>query len=500
MTFYRRPRRQIPSEGTFGDRYLEEDNWNDYGFYTTFGLHVVDGSGAVVSVGGVKIASTEMGDSGAVDLPTSFEQLDDQHFSLGMDGDYYENLTSLGSDTRAQVLRALRDLATDLSRFAEIRDLPVVEKSLLRSVSSVTVEGEFNRLAQGLERLLRYEFTYTPQLLRLRVEGEDALRFVVDPESRPPSNIHALIGSNGVGKTRLLEQMVRSLVSTDTSALDGGLALIDGSTDFSGIVRVSFSAFDETDPNPAWADLSEPRLRYVGLRETLPTGEIGAQSLDQLADQFATSLDTCLAGKTTSRRWFEALRELEADPLIRDIDLGQLQHEERFERRSAAFQLFSNLSSGHKIVLLIVVRLVELVEERTLVLLDEPESHLHPPLLSALIGALAKLLTDTNGVAIAATHSPVLLQEVPRSCVWILRRVGDNLIARRPSKETFGENVGDLTHDTFGLEVTTTGFYERLAIEAQTAESYDELLARFGGEVGTEARALARSLIADQDA
>src|SRR4029077_1742647 len=110
-----------------------------------------------------------------------------------------------------------------------------------------------------------------------------------------------------------------------------------------------------------------------------------------------------------------------------------------------ATSLFLNLSTGHKIVLLTLTRLVETVEERTLILFDEPESHLHPPLLSAFIRALSDLLIDRNGVAVIATHSPVVLQEVPACCAWKLQRYGGLLEAERPEAETFGENVGVLT-------------------------------------------------------
>ena len=47
--------------------------------------------------------------------------------------------------------------------------------------------------------------------------------------------------------------------------------------------------------------------------------------------------------------------------------------------------VFGLSQTGHKIVLLTITRLVELVVEQSLVLIDEPESHLHPPLLSAFI-------------------------------------------------------------------------------------------------------------------
>ena len=64
-----------------------------------------------------------------------------------------------------------------------------------------------------------------------------------------------------------------------------------------------------------------------------------------------------------------------------------------------------------------MTHLADRVAERTLVLIDEPETHLHPPLLSAFVRAMSDLLIDRNGVAIIATHSPVVLQETPRTCV-----------------------------------------------------------------------------------
>ncbi len=65
--------------------------------------------------------------------------------------------------------------------------------------------------------------------------------------------------------------------------------------------------------------------------------------------------------------------------------------------RQAAIHQFDRLSSGHAIVLLTITRLVELVEERSLVLIDEPEGgHLHPPLLSAFVRALSDLLVQRN--------------------------------------------------------------------------------------------------------
>jgi hypothetical protein len=218
-----------------------------------------------------------------------------------------------------------------------------------------------------------------------------------------------------------------------------------------------------------------------------------------LAIEFGNSVRICLQGARLAR-WHRALRVLESDPIFAEMEVASLAVEAVDEEvlKARARDLFRDLSSGHKIVLLTVTRLVESVEERTLVLLDEPESHLHPPLLSAFVRALSDLLVNRNGVAIIATHSPVILQEVPRKCVWRLRRAGDSVAAERPDIETFGENVGTLTSEVFGLEVTNSGFHRLVAEAAAGQASYREVLDAFGGQLGSEARALLQALVTAQ--
>jgi hypothetical protein len=82
-----------------------------------------------------------------------------------------------------------------------------------------------------------------------------------------------------------------------------------------------------------------------------------------------------------------------------------------------------------------------------------------------------------------------------------MRRSGDEARADRPSIETFGENVGVLTREVFGLEVTQSGFYKMLedAVE-QVGGNYEAIMERFEDKLGSEARALVRGLIASQSA
>jgi hypothetical protein len=215
---------------------------------------------------------------------------------------------------------------------------------------------------------------------------------------------------------------------------------------------------------------------------------------DDLVKDFVDSVQVVRTG-VRRERWRRALATLECDPIFADADVASLS-EDSIDWRQEASALYERLSSGHKIVLLTITRLVESVDERTLVLLDEPEAHLHPPLLSSFMRALSDLLIARNGVAIIATHSPVVLQEVPLECAWILSRHGAEVDADRPTIETFGENVGILTREVFGLEVVQSGFHALLKAAVAEGLSYEGILKRFGNRLGAEARGIARALIA----
>jgi predicted ATP-dependent endonuclease of OLD family len=157
------------------------------------------------------------------------------------------------------------------------------------------------------------------------------------------------------------------------------------------------------------------------------------------------------------------------------------------------------MSSGHAIAILTITQLVAKVEEKSLVLIDEPESHLHPPLLSALIRSISQLLYKQNGVAIIATHSPVVLQEIPKSCVWKLYRERISSEKLRPEIETFGENVGTLTREVFRLEVEKSGFHTLLVECVASGQTYEEILQRFGGSLGFEAKGILRAMTINRD-
>ena len=490
---------------------LVVDYWDDWGKYRTmFTLTVFDENGAGHLIGSVKIGQEGLRASHEVapgqrapDLPESFDQLDARFFSLGQGENYYESLNELNADLRLKVLRGLRDCAFDLETFARNRDEIVMGESLLRSVGASTVRSRLHRLTRGDAQLTPFLFDYT--LPAPDDVTPTDLSFEVVPASNPPTNVHVLIGRNGVGKSRCMRHLIQALLGrqTDEGASPGTVVLTPHEAlpwSFAGLVLVSFSAFDDFDLRALPTDAMN--CEQVGLRRrTEVDGQenSGLKSPGELATDFRKSLERCRQGVRIDR-WRAALATLETDDLFAEADAGSLLDQPMGENwEEDAERLFKRLSSGHAIVLLTITRLIELVDERTLVLLDEPEGHLHPPLLSAFIRCLSDLLVKRNGVAIVATHSPVVLQEVPRSCAWKLRRSRAISLAERPSVETFGENIGILTREVFGLEVTRSGFHELLRRSVESGRTYEQVLEQFGEQLGFEAQAIVMSLIAERD-
>ncbi|MGB7203826.1 MAG: AAA family ATPase [Pyrinomonadaceae bacterium] len=484
--------------------YLVIDNWNDFGYKTTYYLEYVNSDGQRVEIGGVKFGRFNMKeDEYRVELPDSFERLEDSFFSIGTTREYYEGISRLGADIRTAILTGLRDLAFDDTNFAQALNEQVTKTSLLRSVSVVSIRGQFRRLAKGKGALSAFSFEY----LRPEMSGSNGqpepLGFRVVPDSKPPSNIHVLIGRNGVGKSHCFASMAQTIVGRPDAIPRG--KFIEHSTEnpedvFANLVFVAFSLFDsslfsqiENNRNP------ESRIQFypIGIIPLNPTEMVLDSTPASIISyhfeqQFFKALELCTRNRTIPR-WKRIMRILESDPILKDCGFQGLDAEDDHTLQEAK-TIFKNLSSGHKIICLTLTQLVAVVAERTLVLIDEPESHLHPPLLSAFIRALSELLIEQNGVAIIATHSPVVLQEVPRDCVWILDRSGRKLTAYRPTSETFGENVGTLTRDVFHLEVAESG-YNNLLIEAVAEnDTYDSVLNYFDGKLGSEARAIVRGL------
>jgi hypothetical protein len=111
------------------------------------------------------------------------------------------------------------------------------------------------------------------------------------------------------------------------------------------------------------------------------------------------------------------------------------------------------LSSGQITFLRYAALLCLYIENGTLVLLDEPETHLHPDLVTDLVYLLNSLLKQTGSLAIIATHSSYFVREAPSSQVIVLKEPARGEIEiTQPRLKTLGADVGAISQFVFGDE------------------------------------------------
>lgn len=490
------------------EAYLIPGNWDDYSFKTSFSLVYFDSKGQKIDLGSMKIGYVGQQDGWTKDkLGNEFSVLPNDFFSLGQDVAFYKAAyEKMEVAERSALLTSLRDVAFDQQALSTAMAEVVFKNSLTRGVSVSTIQHQYARVLNGQAELTNYEFIY--KFPEAEGAGKVELAFKVNANSSPSTNIHVLIGRNGAGKTTALNGMITSLVSVNEGPRDFGFfvnSIFAGQANmpanyFSAVVSVSFSAFDPFLPPPDKQDSTNgPGFYYVGMKKIDfgCSGEVNYshKSPADLAGDFYRAFSSCLSQPEKKRRWLQAIKWLESDENFGNLQLEGLTKINDEAIGEESIRLFRNLSSGHGIVLLTITKLVDLVQEKTLVLMDEPECHLHPPLLSAFTRSVSDLLLDRNGLAIIATHSPVVLQEVPKSCAWILSRHGASCRADRPERESFGENVGILTREVFGLEVMKSGFHETLNRDVAAGLNYDEIFLKYRGQLGAEAVAVLLTLI-----
>jgi predicted ATPase len=502
--------------------YLEKDDWDDYSFRTSFDLTILNGQEESYDLGHMKIGFQSqtvppMSVSNTFErLSTTFNTIEPDMFSLGQDIAYYSTLASMPKKMRECILKGLNDVAFNLKILEKVKEEAVFKDSLLRYKKLSDIRGWYNRTLNGLPALTPFNFFFSKCLTQ---EYSDlVLEFDTEPFSTPPSNIHVLIGRNGAGKTTILNSMVYSLLSKNQEKY-GSFYTVDFSGKksnlpedyFSSVVLVSFSAFDSFEYPETYLDECQKespekapfKFSHIGLKDGLyPKTQSHLKNKEKLCDEFIDSLEECLRFGHTKEMWGKAMHRLKSDDNFAEMKLeeyasGTIDIEKVvFEAKTK----FMSMSSGHAIVLLTITKLIMKVDQKSLILIDEPECHLHPPLLAAFMHSLSDLLILRNGISIIATHSPVVLQEVPQKCIWNIIRYDGGLI--RPQKleiESYGENVGVLTREVFGLEVSESGFHKVLADFVNKGHTYEQILERHGDSLGLEGRSILKALTFKRD-
>ncbi|MCF1448934.1 AAA family ATPase [Agrobacterium vitis] len=520
---------------------LQQDNWDDYDFKTTYGLYYQSlNGGDLLYVGGVKILKRGQQKREPLQISAPFEQLDEQWCSVGNDLDYYERLLAIDYDVRQEMLTALRDVVANPALIPEFQNEEGWRKSLFRDNprwdrflddASAVYNKDFSKLA-NLEAPFAFWANKSSDMLPLNFSApkvpDDAVEMrKLGPSEKEvllPQRIIALIGRNGSGKSTLLSRIAHVAFASGSAREQKTIrdlgAFDPPEINFSRIISISYSAFDSFDvPGLDGKDRVQiakdiaagiGRFAYCGLRdisaETEERENIAA-SLDSLSPEFnaITRLKSIEALASEFERYVTMIKNSgrralfisALEPLLSEPSFAQRGDEGEAEFiMDEPMNSFLSWSTGHKIALHVVASLTARAARKSLVLFDEPEMHLHPPLTAALMQAIRIILEEVNAFCVVATHSPVVVQETLARHVRIVTRAGDTLHFRRPKLETFGENVGLLTYDIFGLVASATDFHEVLDLLVDGGLSFETIDNLFTPALSGQARGYVLSKLA----
>jgi len=434
---------KVPNDYSGPTVTLRQNTWNDYGFVTSFDAHIIGSSSAKsVSLGQVKIifADQDVEDRTVKTLDVTFSRLPESYCSLGQDILFYSNLLRLGREIADDYLSRMNDVAFDDRIKRNFENKKAFRVSLVR-MSSALEALENAKVLYG-ENAAPVIDKFDVRIRLPNALGDHRLSFDFQPHNGLPHRTSVLVGLNGAGKTAILARLAFLITRFESSSKSKSRTAAGKSFEDLGtilprpslysVIAVSFSAFDDFEL-PKIQETDDYRYVYCGLR-TLSGGFRSEREISNRVLNIITKMSS------EQLRFISSILPSIVNGTSNDDYAG-----DKIQSRS----FYANLSAGQRIVLNIICELVISVRKRSLILLDEPETHLHPQLLTTLISIINDILDASDSYAIVATHSPIVVQQVPSRSVQVIRRRADGPSVTKPRIECFGESLTEIVRTVF---------------------------------------------------
>lgn len=445
------------SPDTYPSLDLHEFRWDDFGFKTRYKLFYCESSEIKYLIGVVKIMKKGEGITYG-QLPDSFSSLSNEYCSLGQDMSYYRNIKKYLGHKYKDVLYALRDAAC----FSKIADY-FIEESVFKV--SLLREREADRALQfaqyelaGFDAGEDKTFVFKAELPYRRGEYLN-IKFNFGKVQREDNlnRIVALIGNNGIGKTTVLSQLAKALVGNEQNRFNPQMPV------FSKVIAASYSIFDD------FYDVKSSSYNYVycGMQE-----KHKIMNDDELAHRRRLSVEML----KKKQEGHEILRVFLDRVIDSDIVNQLYNHKGKFSEENYQ-KIHEWLSSGQTMLLNLIIEILAHIRQNTLILIDEPEVHLHPKAITEMVHIIDSLCERYSSCCIMATHSSIVIQELLSRNVIVMDREQDGSPVIRPMRlESMGENLTTITQEIFGRSNKEPLYIKKIRELVDKYPNMDEVL------------------------
>lgn len=444
------------------------DGWNDYGVYSWFSLwFFINENISPVHLGEVKIIDRDNDDT-FESIPKNFEfALPDNFCSLGMSISYYKNLLKLPYLDRSKLLLCLRDIGLKSRIYEEFLENSKLENSLLRDFASRQALSHAKFILSERPAEEAYSFSFDLSKIE-NIDSNVVWKVDIPFEAQDWSRLIGIIGNNGVGKTYLLRNLVSGLYHKEKEKFNGKLPLFDN------IFVISSSKYDRY----ASDDID------IKSDETFHITYLDTSSLEELLDDLSNiSNRKMINSKPYVEEYHDLLKNCIGDQIdclfsYKDEVVGkEVFHNQPYIDTSKLADTYNLLSSGQRHILHMVTSLFSHIHMSSLVVIDEPEVHMHPRALVDFMDALLQVMVLFDSFAIIATHSPLIIREILTSNVYrMLRRDDGDPSISKVAFNTFGEDIALLYSRIFNYDESDSIFTRLISQRAARYKSPDQLI------------------------
>ncbi|MBN5204386.1 AAA family ATPase [Serratia marcescens] len=471
---------------------LRRDSWDDFGYKTTLDLtYYPSKEENGKSLGHVKILN-KSDNLGYTEFESSeFDYLSDSYCSLGQSADYYNNIKELKLE---RILEDIRDCAiSDVIR-DDFINLNGFSSSLLRSsrAEKLLYEAKVifsSQITVPMKSNDDFSFSYKIKLPNSRDVTNISFNF--SKQEILPYRINVIVGKNACGKSQILSNLALNLSGMALES-KGEISRKDDNYIFGDVHVMSYSPFD------TFKDISELNGGNVSKNNInsglLPYNFYGIRKLVHRDGEQEVLLKSHLEiKKELTRSYNEILKKNRRDFLTKMLEIC-LGWNIVIGNPKKVLDKYDNLSSGQKILFKMITDFLSSIEKDDLILIDEPETYLHPQGVSNFYHCLNKLLTHTQSYCILATHSPILIQETPSKYINIMSAVGSSIKCKKPSSETLGQGLNSIINEVFKVELDDLSFFDTLQNFHREGVSLEKLEKTLGNNLDFSARSYYMSL------
>lgn len=447
------------------------DNWTDFDYHTWFSLFYFLSPDSKRFIGELKLMHSNS-KSTMEELPTEFDEpLDNSFCSLGIGTGYYISLREILKDQMLikEVLHYLCDCTFDTIIYENHKDEDVFHDSLMRDYSAIEAFNDGQSLVMGIEPNEMYSFSYRYHPV-YNAELYADWNVQISYDSLPFMHTIGIIGNNGVGKTQILSKFVNDLLAQNK---DNFVKI----PHFKNILVICSTPFD-CYPNES-PELKDIHYRLCCLEQS-KTDTI--QKLNENISEICKRHNT-IENESLIARWRRLLEGYVdkdfAERVVEEVkdNKGEVKFVVKWDAIEDNVKI---LSSGQLHILSLVTYICSQIHYRSLLIIDEPEVHLHPHITMEFMAMLSNLLTIFKSYAIIATHTPLVVREMASRNVYLIQKIEDGIPQIAPvAFETLGEDLTVLYRNLFGYDEQVSYFKKMVDDLCERGKNREEIVNYF---------------------